>query len=61
VLIDGHLSMEEPAGLPLRDSFIVNLPAAASNEAKVTLRSETIHAHASSDLGKDLPIVDFLW
>ncbi len=62
VTIDGALAKDEPSGLPsgvpVRDSFVAALPG---DEAKVVLRGETIVAVGSSDLKKDLPVVDFLW
>jgi hypothetical protein len=59
VQIDGKIPVEEPEGLPVRDSFTVSLPE--TTFATVTLRSETILARPSTDLNKDLPVVDFLW
>ena len=62
VTIDGALAKDEPSalpsGVPVRDSFVAALPG---DEAKVVLRGETIVAVGSSDLKKDLPVVDFLW
>jgi hypothetical protein len=62
VTIDGALAKDEPSGLPsgvpTRDAFVAALPG---DEAKVVLRGETIVAVGSSDLKKDLPVVDFLW
>lgn len=59
VHIDGKIPVEEPEGLPIRDSFTVSLPETIF--ATVTLRNETILARPSTDLNKDLPVVDFLW
>jgi len=59
VRIDGKAPIEEPSGLPIRDSFTVSLPETAPTT--ITLRDETIVATPSDDLTKDLPIVDFLW
>ncbi|AFL87514.1 hypothetical protein Terro_1204 [Terriglobus roseus DSM 18391] len=59
VLIEGKLAVEEPAGLPTRDAFLVNLPAA--KPVRVSLRDEAITAIPSTDLSHDLPVVDFLW
>ena len=61
VEIDGKVSNDEPAGLPLEDSFVANLQISPGALAQVTLRNETIVARPSRDLSKDLPIVDFLW
>jgi triacylglycerol lipase len=61
VLIDGKQSVDEPNGLPLNDSFIANLPVSGTKYVTVTLRSETIEVHPSTDFTHDLPIVDFLW
>ncbi|WP_213805300.1 lipase [Granulicella sp. dw_53] len=58
VLIEGKVAPEEPGGLPLRDAF---LAAVAGDGTKVSLRGEAMVVRGSSDLGKDLPIVDFLW
>ena len=62
VTIDGTLAKDEPSGLPsgvpVRDAFVATLPG---DEAKVVLRGETIVVVGSSDLKKDLPVVDFLW
>jgi triacylglycerol lipase len=62
VTIDGALAKDEPSalpsGVPIRDAFVAALPG---GEAKVVLRGETIVAVGSSDLKKDLPVVDFLW
>jgi pimeloyl-ACP methyl ester carboxylesterase len=61
VLIDNKLSSDEPGGLPLHDEFIANLPTPPTQPTTVTLRKETIVARPSTDLEKDLPVVDFLW
>ncbi|MCU1323250.1 MAG: lipase class 2 [Acidobacteriaceae bacterium] len=58
VEVDGVLSKDEPAGLPLRDSFLTAIP---SEVATVRLRNETLVVRPSGDLGKDLPVADFLW
>lgn len=58
VTIAGKLAAEEPAGLPVRDSFLADVTVPL---ATVKLRNETIAARPSKDLVKDLPIVDFLW
>jgi pimeloyl-ACP methyl ester carboxylesterase len=59
VMIDGKSAAEEPNGLPTRDSFIANLPT--PDLISVVLRGESVTARPSTNLTKDLPIVDFLW
>jgi triacylglycerol lipase len=59
VTIAGKAAPEEPAGLPLRDSFFAEVSSAA--EVPVRLRQETIVVRGSKDLAKDLPVADFLW
>ena len=59
VMIDGKTSIQEPEGLPLRDSFLVSVPY--DSLVSVKLREETIKAMPSRDLNTDLRVVDFLW
>jgi triacylglycerol lipase len=61
VLIDNKIATDEPAGLPLNDAFLANLPTPPTQITTVALRKETIAARPSADLAKDLPVVDFLW
>jgi triacylglycerol lipase len=61
VLIDNKVATDEPAGLPLNDSFLANLPTPPTQITTVVLRKETIAARPSTDLSTDLPVVDFLW
>jgi len=61
VQIDGKLSPDEPAGLPLQDSFVAKVPMDTGKLTQVTLRNETIWARSSQDFSKELPVVDFLW
>lgn len=61
VLLDDKPTTDEPAGLPIDDAFLVNLAAATTKPVTVSLRNETIVALPSTDLTKDLPVVDFLW
>jgi pimeloyl-ACP methyl ester carboxylesterase len=61
VQIDGNLSIDEPGGLPIRDSFVAKVQTISDTLTKVTLRSETVWARPSKNLSKDLPIVDFMW
>jgi triacylglycerol lipase len=61
VLIDNKIATDEPAGLPLNDAFLATLPAPPTQITTVALRKETIAARPSTDLAKDLPVVDFLW
>lgn len=58
VLVDGEATLAEPAGLPVRDSFVVNAPAGAQL-LKVTLRGETIFAHPAHE-GNSVSVVEFL-
>lgn len=60
VLIDGTKSSDEPAGLPIKDSFIATVPQ-AQDGVKVQLRGETIWARPSTDLATRLAVVDLLW
>jgi pimeloyl-ACP methyl ester carboxylesterase len=60
VLIDGKPSQDEPAGLPVRDSFVAHLPQ-PTRSSTVTLRDETIKLPTSQDLATDLPIAYLLW
>ncbi len=59
VTVDGKPVDSEPAGLPIRDSFVLNM--ADGKPVTVSLRHESVVATPSTDLSKDLPIVDFLW
>jgi len=61
VQIDGKLSTDEPAGLPLQDTFVAKVPMGTGKLTQVTLRNETIWARSSQDFSKELPVVDFLW
>ncbi len=61
VLIDNKIATDEPAGFPLNDSFLATLPKSPTQVTTVALRNETIAARPSTDLVKDLPVVDFLW
>jgi triacylglycerol lipase len=61
VLIDNKIATDEPAGLPLNDAFLANLPTPPTQSTTVALRKETIAARPSTDLAKDLPVVDFRW
>jgi triacylglycerol lipase len=61
VLVDGKISSDEPAGLPLRDSFLVDVATSSGQLTTVVLRNEKIAARPSADLATDLPVVDFLW
>jgi pimeloyl-ACP methyl ester carboxylesterase len=61
VLIDGKPTTDEPAGLPVRDSFAAQIPAGATDSVKVQLRSETIYVRSSTDFTQTLPIADLLW
>jgi hypothetical protein len=61
VLIDNKIATDEPAGLPLNDAFLANLPMPPTQITTVALRKEIIAARPSTDLAKDLPVVDFLW
>jgi triacylglycerol lipase len=61
VLIDNKVATDEPAGLPLNDSFLANLSTPPTQITTVVLRNETIAARPSTDLATDLPVVDFLW
>jgi pimeloyl-ACP methyl ester carboxylesterase len=59
VLVDGKQAAAEPGGLPVNDSFVVNVPT--TTPVQVSLREERITAWPSTDVKRDLPIVDFLW
>jgi triacylglycerol lipase len=61
VTIDGKISTDEPAGLPLRDSFLADVSVRPGQLTTVVLRKEKIAARPSTDLATDLPVVDFLW
>lgn len=61
VLIDKKIATDEPAGLPLNDAFLADLPTPPTQLVTVVLRKETIAARPSADLATDLPVVDFLW
>jgi triacylglycerol lipase len=61
VMIDGKVSADEPAGLPLRDSFLADVSVSPDHLTTVVLRKEKILARPSMDLATDLPVVDFLW
>lgn len=61
VLIDNKVATDEPAGLPLKDAFIADLPTPPTQITTVALRKETIAARPSTNLANDLPVVDFLW
>lgn len=61
VLIDNKIATDEPAGLPLNDAFLANLPTPPTHITTVALRKETIVARPSTNLANDLPVVDFLW
>jgi triacylglycerol lipase len=61
VLVDNKVTTDEPSGLPLNDSFLVNLSTPPTQTTTVVLRKETIAARPSADLATDLPVVDFLW
>jgi triacylglycerol lipase len=61
VLIDNKIAIDEPAGLPLNDAFLADLATPLTQITTVVLRKETIAARPSTDLAKDLPVVDFLW
>lgn len=58
VLIDGKPVPEEPAGLPLRDSFTATLQG--SGVVAVALRGETVQAKPSTDPARQASIVEFL-
>jgi pimeloyl-ACP methyl ester carboxylesterase len=60
VLIDGKPINDEPAGLPVKDSFVATVPAKADG-VEVKLRGETIWARPSDDFGARLTVVDLLW
>jgi hypothetical protein len=59
VQVAGKLAADEPTGLPILDSFVVNLPS--TNLKTVTLRAEAIAARPSAVFAHDLPIAEFLW
>ena len=61
VLIDNKIAADEPAGLPLNDTFLANIPTPLAQIVTVVLRKEAIVAMPATDLAKDLPVVDFLW
>jgi triacylglycerol lipase len=61
VMIDGKVSADEPAGLPLRDSFLADVSVSPDHLTTVVLRKEKIAARPSTDLAIDLPVIDFLW
>jgi triacylglycerol lipase len=61
VLIDNKIATDEPAGFPLNDAFLATLPTSSTQVTSVTLRNEIIAARSSTDLVKDLPVVDLLW
>ncbi|SFR97667.1 Lipase (class 2) [Granulicella pectinivorans] len=60
VTIDGALTKDEPAGLPVKDSFVATVPTKADGVA-VRLRGETIWARPSEDFATRLAVVDLLW
>jgi hypothetical protein len=60
VLLNGKAAPEEPAGLPVRDSFVAQVPA-GNDSVKVELRSEAIYVRPSADFQQNLPIADLLW
>jgi pimeloyl-ACP methyl ester carboxylesterase len=59
ITINGKSVVEEPQGLPIRDSFLAS--TTDTHAATVTLRGEQIIAQPSKNIANDLPIVDFLW
>lgn len=59
VRIDGQPVSEEPAGLPIRDSFSATLPENPAS-VEVVLREEAIRAQPSTDPTRNLTIVEFL-
>jgi pimeloyl-ACP methyl ester carboxylesterase len=61
VLIDNKIATDEPAGLPLKDTFLADISTPPTQITTVVLRKETIAARPSNDLASDLPVVDFLW
>jgi triacylglycerol lipase len=61
VMVDGKISEDEPAGLPLRDSFLADVSVSPGQLTTVILRKEKIAARPSTDLAIDLPVIDFLW
>ncbi|MEO6804306.1 MAG: lipase [Granulicella sp.] len=61
VMIDGKVSASEASGLPIDDSFVVDIPTNQTALTRVILRNEIIAARPSKDFSKELPVVDFLW
>lgn len=60
VLLDGKVIESEPVGLPIRDSFSVEIPEGRSTVA-ISLRQESVIIPMASSVGSDLTIAYFLW